>query len=109
MKYNNLANNLANRLQTNEAGERLYRLEFNETQQSFHLDNYTHDPDTHGWFTIADHCTDIEFWIFEAFVNRTQKQKLTREYLTRSLTELKGFLKNLSEYNLAIKSLKTTE
>jgi hypothetical protein len=79
-----------------------YRLEFNEKQQKFHLDNYLHEENTHNWFTIFNHCTDREFKIYEAFVNRSKKNKLTKEYLLKCAVELKGFTNNLLEYNLSI-------
>ena len=43
---------------------RTHRLEFNEKQQSFHLDDFTHEGGTHGWFTIFEHCTDVEFKVY---------------------------------------------
>jgi hypothetical protein len=82
--------------------EKTYRLEFNEKQQHFHLDNYTHQEGTHGWFTIFNHCTDLEFKIYEAYVNRLNKKKLTMQYLLKCAEELKGFSNNLSEYNIGI-------
>ena len=82
--------------------EKTYRLEFNEKQQNFHLDNYTHEPNTFGWFTITDHCSELEFKIFEAYVNRVEIDKLTKEYLLKCLSEIKGFMDNLQEYKLQI-------
>lgn len=83
--------------------ETLYRLEFNEKQQHFHMDNYTHIENTHGWFTIFEHCTDTEFEIYESYVNRIKQKSLTKEYLLKCAIELKGFMNNLSEYKLIIK------
>jgi len=85
--------------------EPTYRLEFNEKQQFFHLDDYTHEENTFGWFTITEHCTDIEFMIFEAYVNRVKKDKLTKEYLLKCLSEVTAFIKNVMEYGLSIKPL----
>jgi hypothetical protein len=82
--------------------EKTYRLEFNEKQQNFHLDNFTHEEKTHGWFTIFEHCTDIEFKVYEAFVNRIPNKKLTKEYLLKCATEVKGFTNNLLEYGLVV-------
>ena len=79
-----------------------YRLEFNEKQQYFHLDSYTHQPNTFGWFTISENCSELEFQIFEAYVNRAKIKKLTKEYLLKSSIELNAFQANLREYNLAI-------
>ena len=82
--------------------ERLYRLEFNEKQQNFHLDNYTHENDTYGWITIADHCSDLEFQIFDAFINCKGKKKFTNEYVLKTFSELKKFINKLMEYNISI-------
>lgn len=90
-----------------EKFEFTYRLEFNEKQQGFHLENEHKDfmakENTHGWITITDHCTDNEFHILEAYVNRIKKRKLTNEYVLMCLSEVKGFIKNLAEYGLQIK------
>ena len=83
--------------------ETTYRLEFNQNQQHFHLDRGNAEPNTHGWITITDHCTDYEFRIYESFVNRVKKKKITNEYALRCLTEIKGFISNLMEYGLTIK------
>lgn len=82
----------------------IYRLEFNEKQQKFHLDNKTHKENTHGWITISENCTDLEFKIFECFVNRTKKSKLTKNYVIKSLQECKKFVINLLEYGVKISS-----
>jgi hypothetical protein len=82
--------------------ERFFRLEFNEKQQCFHLDNYNHEEGSHGWFTIYKHCTNHEFHIYEAYVNRIPHKILTKEYLLKCAKELKGFINNLSEYKLTI-------
>jgi len=74
--------------------EKTYRLEFNEKQQCFHLDNFTHEEGTHGWFTIFEHCTDDEFKVYDAYVNLKPKKKLTKEYLLKCATEMKLFIKN---------------
>lgn len=82
--------------------QKIYRLEFNEKQQKFHLDNYTHEPNTLGWFTITDHCSDFEFKVFEAYVNRAKNDKLTKDYLLKCLAEIIGLINNLQERNLHI-------
>lgn len=82
--------------------ERTYRLEFNEKQQYFHLDNFTHEENTHGWFTIFEHCTDFELKVYQAYVYRIPKKKLTKAYLTQCAIEIKGFMNKLTEYKLII-------
>lgn len=78
-----------------------YRLEFSEEQQLFHLANKTSTPpNTNGWITINDNCSDLEFRIFESFVNRVKKNKLTNEFVKQQIVELKGFYNNLSEYSI---------
>ena len=91
-----------------EATQVLYRLEFNEEQQVFHMEMlspYAKEANTHGWFTITEYCSDIEFNIFEAYVNKTKHERLTKEFLLRCITEIAGFMNNLSEYNLVIKKM----
>ncbi len=80
----------------------IYRLEFNEDQQAFHLDNFTHAENENGWVTIFNFCTDLEFKIYESYVNRIKQDKLTKEYLFKCAIELKGFMNNLIEYKLNI-------
>ena len=82
--------------------ENTFRLEFNEEQQNFHYNYGKDEPDTNEWFTIFEHCTDIEVKVYEAFVNRTQNKKLTKEYLLKCAIEAKGFTKNLLEYGLVV-------
>jgi len=85
--------------------EKTYRLEFNEKQQNYHLDNYTHEENTHGWFTVFENCTTLEFRIFESYVKRINKKKLTKEYILKSATEIKIFMANLLEDKLKIERL----
>jgi hypothetical protein len=82
--------------------ENTFRLEFNEKQQHFHLDNFTHEENTHGWITVYKNCTTLEFKIFESYVNRVPKVKHTKESVLKSAIEVKGFIRNLLEYNLSI-------
>ena len=84
--------------------ERNYRLEFNEKQQNFHLNDFSNEENTHEWFTIFEHCTDLEFRIYEAFVNRVPQKKLTKDYLLKCAVEIKGFMRNLTEYGLVVMS-----
>ena len=78
----------------------IIRLEFNEEHQQFHLDNFNSEEGTNGWVTIFDYCTDFEYQVFEAFINRVPNKKLTIEYLLKSAIEIKGFMSNLMEYNI---------
>jgi hypothetical protein len=82
--------------------QKLFRLEFNEKQQNFHLDNGTHKENTYGWVTITEYCTDLEFKILESYVNRTKKNKLSVFYVKKSLKELDQFMSNLMKYNITI-------
>jgi hypothetical protein len=82
--------------------KRLYRLEFNEKQQHFHLDNYTHEPNTHGWTTIMEQCDDDTFKIYDSYVHRIKKKKINVDYLMLCKSEMDGFLTNLLEYNFDI-------
>ena len=92
----------AETFKNNNMQQRLFRLEFNEKQQNFHLDNGTHKENTYGWVTITEYCTDLEFKILESYVNRIKKNKLSVVYIKKSLEELKQFMSNLMEYNITI-------
>ena len=50
----------------------IYRLEFNEKQQHFHLDwNNAHGENTHGWKTIDKNCTDAKYALFDVYMKST--------------------------------------
>ena len=87
--------------------DRLYRVEFNEDYQKFHLDWKGREPNTYGWFTVMENCTDLEFHIFESYVNRINKKKITKKYLMQCVKELNGFMLNLSEYRYHVGNSKT--
>lgn len=74
-----------------------YRLSFNENQQTLH---FTQEDET-GWVTIFENCTELEFKVFEAYVNRVHKE-LTKEYLLECSAEVKVFMKNILEAGLVI-------
>ena len=81
-----------------------FRLEFNEKQQNFHH-SYPHqkrEPNTHGWVTIAEFCTDDEFFIFETFINRKRKKKISTDYVLKSFSELKTFWNDLIKNGFGI-------
>jgi hypothetical protein len=61
-----------------------YRLEFNEKQQQFHLDNGTHEENTIGWVTIAEKCTDLEHKIFMRLMDTIfENEKLNKRKCLR--------------------------
>jgi hypothetical protein len=78
------------------------RCEFSEQQQWLRLDNGTHEANTHGFVTIFNHCTDIEFKVFEAFTNRLKKKKMTTERLLKDAKEVVAFWNALLEYGIDI-------
>ena len=86
--------------------EMYYRVEFNETQQTFHLEwldkPYVKEPNTHGWFTVIEKCNDLDFQIFESFVNRIPLETLDKKYLLKCVYELERFKANLSSYEISI-------
>lgn len=80
-----------------------YRVEFNENKQHFHLSySRNHTENTNGYVTIIDKAADTQWRIFESFVNRTKRKKLTKEYVLNCVQEVEGFINNLSEYGLTI-------
>lgn len=79
-----------------------FRLEFNEEQQKFHCDNYTHEENTKGWFTVMSECTDIEYLMFDSFLNIKKQNKLTKEILTNAKEDFKQFLYNIYKDGLEV-------
>lgn len=71
--------------------EQTYRLEFNEEQQFFNLHDGTYEENTHGWFTILKNCTVSDFEVYERYINCVKQKKLTKKYLLKCASELKGF------------------
>jgi hypothetical protein len=81
--------------------EKTYRLEFNEKQQKFHLTE-TPEGNTHEWVTIFEHCTNLEFEVYKAYINRIPQEKYTEEYLLKCASEIHVFMLNLVEANLHV-------
>lgn len=81
-----------------------FRVEFNEKGQAFHhaYAFQNKKPNTFGWKTVTEHCTDKEFMIFKAYLKREKKEKYTYEYVLKSFTELKSFWNELLNYNITI-------
>ena len=77
-------------------------MEFSEEQQWLRMDNGTHEPNTNGFTTILEDCTDLEWKVFEAFTNRVKKEKMTTKKLLADVYEFKGFMAALSEYGIGI-------
>jgi hypothetical protein len=82
-----------------------FALEYNEEQQCFHHNYGQHPTEKNEWFTIFENCTDLEFQVYEAFVNRVPKKKITKDYLLKCAVEIKGFMSNLLEYGLVVSKI----
>ena len=84
--------------------ENIFRLEFSEKQQQFHhsYPGQGQEPNTFGWYTITEHCSNQEFLIIDAFIRSKKKDKLTLEYVLKSFSELQTFYSNLLNYDLRI-------
>jgi hypothetical protein len=80
----------------------LFRLEFNEEKQKFHLDRGTYEENTNGWMTISESITNTEFQIFESFYNSLGSEKRTVEEVKNIFSDLKIFLTHLKEYNITL-------
>jgi hypothetical protein len=71
--------------------ENIFRLEFSESRQVFHLDNYTHQENTHGWFTICD-VTDKDFKIIKSYLEIFKGEK-TKEQMHLFINKLMELIK----------------
>jgi hypothetical protein len=84
-----------------------YRLEFNEDQQLFHLDNGTHKEGSFGWITITPSFSSEDLIIFESWLRRSNRKKYTAKFLIKELTNLLFFRDELHKYGLQINNIKT--
>jgi len=82
--------------------DKLYRLEFNVKQQCFHFADARDIANTFGWFTVAEYMTEKEYIIYECFLKRDFKEKYSKEYILKSITQLRVFCKELLDKNLNI-------
>lgn len=82
--------------------DKIWRLEFSEKQQWLRLDNGSHPENTNGFTTIYSQCTDLDYKILEAYINRVQRDVITVQYILKCAVELTSFTSNLNEYNLKI-------
>lgn len=88
------------------------RQKFGEEQQWLRMDSGNHPPNTNSFITVIDECTDFENWIFESFLYRNKenealgdrKIKYRNADLLEAVEELRGFINNLSKFNLKISS-----
>lgn len=79
-----------------------YRLEFNEKQQQFHLDDGTHEIGTHGWRTITEHCSAIECVVLQCYIESKKKDHVTAIQAKKYLDELKAFWSALLKEGFSI-------
>jgi len=68
--------------------EKTSRLEFNEKQQQFHLDNGTHEEYTHGWVTVFENCSDLEFHFFEAYLKTHFQKPYKKNHILKCAKEV---------------------
>ena len=78
------------------------RLEFNEKQQQFHLDNGSHTENTNGWFTVLDSCSDQMYWEFICMLEALHEVPYTRKKIFDAMTKLHNFQALLNANRLVI-------
>lgn len=80
-----------------------YRLEFSENQQSFHMAYLEDIPNTNGYITILDQCTEHEKELFKAYVLKDKsdcmsispERKITLEEVRKAAQEFKEKFKEI--------------
>ena len=80
--------------------EKNYRLEFNQEQQHFRLDNYTHEEYTNGWITVFEFCTDLEFKFLKSYIEVHAKGKLTENDVLGLSNQARALMVNLTRKSL---------
>ena len=84
----------------------LYKLEFSEEQQMFHMNSDRHAMDSNGYVTILDNCTTEELQLLEAYLAIHPKRKKTVSHILKCIDEIVLFHKALAEENLGLKIIK---
>lgn len=90
--------------------ERVNRVEFNVEQQCFHNANHNRDaPDTFGWFTVFEYCSDTEYWLFRAILHSRYgdrpSAKYTRQQILECARQSEATLIYLSEQGFSINNM----
>jgi hypothetical protein len=73
------------------SGLDFFRLEYNEKQNAFHFDNYTHKANTCGWVTICENLLDADCKRFYYLFDLSKPVKLAtvkRKFRTFEYQEL---------------------
>jgi hypothetical protein len=76
----------------------LYRVEFSEAQEQWHLSFYKSDIiDSEDWFTVFDCVNDLEFKIFEIFLESTYSKPYTLENVLECSLIISRFANKLAD------------
>lgn len=91
---------------------RKFRLEYNEKQNAFHLDNGTHKEGSHGWQTIATDVDDDVATKFIAFANAMNfiafakaKEQISGSTIEEIRTDFLAFNKSFNPDDVSFQDL----
>ena len=80
-----------------------YRVEFNEEQQAFHLSRGNADrPNTNGWWTVVDSCSDQMYWEFICMLETLHEKPYDRKKILNAQAKLAAFWALLNKNKLLI-------
>jgi hypothetical protein len=80
-----------------------YKLEFNEEQQAFHLSTSANRlPDSYGWWTVMDSCSDQMYWEFICMLETLHERPYNRKKILNAQSVLATFQMHLCNNRLAI-------
>lgn len=83
--------------------EKTWALKFSEQQQELRLDNGFHPEGGPDFVTVLEYCTAERYKMLLAYIYRIRHDRITLQYVFRSIAELSWFISNLSEHHLTIK------
>lgn len=72
---------MTNRIFEPGTDELYFRLEFKESTNQWHYDNFNHPPNTHGWQTIAEREPDSKLRKFTYTIDSLKKKFTTVQIL----------------------------
>ncbi len=80
-----------------------YKLEFNEDQQQFHLSTAANRlPETNGWFTIMDSCSDQMYWELVCMLESLHEEPYTKRLIFDAMAKLYNFHVLLNKNKMSI-------
>lgn len=81
-------------------------LEYNTEQGCIHHNYYykqTSKPNTYGWFSVIEKCTNEIGYLFEMFIDYKSGKNYTKKYLIQEANRFKRFMEEMERLNIEVR------